>query len=263
MYARKKSDIMIMWAEALEQKVNDGSIELEITAISNHIRKELIDMDLERAVWIMYESLPPKYKSNTPSEYMELYEPLTLENSNENSSLDYSLENITLINIAKLIQQVSTDLIRYLGEHKVDYQVNDEFAPSVAALAEAIKEKSKFVNDGRQKVCKLDQLHLLQILQESTLNSAFDELTAQKMAQSKMTSKQTRKFAELTIKEIDQALAPTTDLQAKQYGFLGVLCEECNKFRIKRVYNPDATEYQDHCSDCDHWQPMTMAIPAL
>jgi len=262
MYLEKKNDIFIKWADALDQKIINGSLELDITGIAHHINKELKSMGLEKVIFYMYEVLPQKYKKTGIQQDAEdlLNAETHYENTMENSSPDFTLQNSTLISISKSIQETAGGLIKYLTEHKVDYTTNDDFAPTIAALADAIKEKSKFVNDGRQKVCKLDQVHLLQILQESTLNAAFDELTAQKMQQSKITSKQVRKFPELSIKDIDPVLAPTTDLQAKQVGFLGVPCEMCSKFRVIRTYNPDTTENQDHCNDCDHWQPMQMAI---
>jgi len=262
MYLEKKNDIFIKWADALDQKIINGSLELDITGIAHHINKELKSMGLEKVIFYMYEVLPQKYKKTGIQQNAEdlLNAESHYENTMENSSPDFTLQNSTLISISKSIQETAGGLIKYLTEHKVDYTTNDDFAPTIAALADAIKEKSKFVNDGRQKVCKLDQVHLLQILQESTLNAAFDELTAQKMQQSKITSKQVRKFPELSIKDIDPVLSPTTDLQAKQVGFLGVTCEMCSKYRVMRIYNPDANENQDHCNDCDHWQPMQMAI---
>jgi len=265
MYKKNKSSIFNEWGDALAAKVADGTLEIKVHKIANHIRRELIEMDLESAIHRMYEVILPKYKHENDETQQMAQDLLFTEKSDDrtiDSSTDYSLTNAPEIDIADRLAVCSGRLAIYLKEHKVEKEQSPDFMPTILALTEAIEEKAKFVNDGRQKICKLDQVQFLLILIESTLNAAFDEMRSQKMKQSKITSKQAKKFREFTLLEIDESLRPNTILQAKQVGFLGVPCEQCNKYRVKKEYNSGADEFQNHCYDCDWWQPMTMS-PAI
>ena len=95
MYRTKKSDMFVMWAEALEEKINNGTLELEITGISKHINHELKSLNLETAIYHMYDTLPAKYKKQSIHNEDE-FEQSLLGNPNENSSDDVISEILHL-----------------------------------------------------------------------------------------------------------------------------------------------------------------------
>ena len=123
----------------------------------------------------------------------------------------------------------------------------------------AVGEKAKFCTDGREKVSRLDHVLSLQLATSCTLNSIYDTLTAQKMEQATITSKQMGKIVALKIKDAYATLRPTTEQQAIQHGWSGIACDECGEFRVTREYNSDAENFMDHCVSCDNWQKMKLS----
>ncbi len=180
-------------------------------------------------------------------------------NSRESSSTpDYSAVNQSLIDPFEQLIQINNDTISYLRSHKVESDLEVKFMELAAAFLDAVKEKAKFVADGRQKICKLDQVKTLELSETCTLNSIYDSLTAYKMKSSTITSKQMGKTVELDIKDVYKTLRPMDEEQAIQLGLVGIKCEMCNELRLRRKYNSDAHDYQDYCLDCGHWQPMKL-----
>jgi len=220
MYLKKKSDIFTIWADALAEKIINGTLDIPEHKIANLIRAELTEMGLESAHHRMYEVIDLKYKhpyDDADEDSKNLLEAEKSELRTQSSSApDYSAHNESLRKIIRSNIESYHTLLEYTEQHEFNFDRNIEFLPTMAALGEAIREKAKFCSDSRQKVAKIDQLLLLTILQESTLNAAFDELTAQKLQQSDISSKQIKKFADLTLFKIDEALRPTNPLQAKQ-----------------------------------------------
>ena len=257
MYQAKKSDIMVMWAQSLEKKIHEGSLSIPITGISNYIRKELIELELDSAVHIMYHALPPKFKSITPPQY----EDVILENSNENSSTpkDYSLENQTLLNVTKNIRNCIDTLQEMLEVQPVQTNCEKKYLDEIIKMSTAVAEKAKFCTDGREKVSKLDHVLSLQLATSCTLNSIYETLTAQKMKEATITSKQMGKIVALKIKDAYATLRPTTEQQAIQQGWSGIACEECAEYRVTREYNSDSENFMDHCVTCDNWQKMSLS----
>ena len=257
MYQAKKSDIMVMWALSLEKKIQEGSLSIPITGISNYIRKELIELELDSAVHIMYHALPPKFKSITPPQY----EDVILENSNENSSTpkDYSLENHTLLDVTKNIRTCIDTLQEILEVQAVQTNCEKKYLDEVIKMSIAVAEKAKFCTDGREKVSKLDHILSLQLATSCTLNSIYETLTAQKMKEATITSKQMGKIVGLKIKDAYATLRPTTEQQAIQQGWSGIACDECGEYRVTREYNSDSENFMDHCVTCNNWQKMSLS----
>lgn len=257
MYQAKKSDIMVMWAKSLEKKIQEGSLSIPITGISNYIRKELIELELHSAVHIMYHALPPKFKSITPPQY----EDVILENSNENSSTpkDYSLENHTLLDVTKKIRTCIDTLQEILEVQAVQTNCEKKYLDEVVKMSVAVAEKAKFCTDGREKVSKLDHVLSLQLATSCTLNSIYETLSAQKMKEATITSKQMGKIVGLKIKDAYATLRPTTEQQAIQQGWSGIACDECGEYRVTRDYNSNSENFMDHCVTCDNWQKMSLS----
>jgi len=84
------------------EKMNTGELDIEVTEISKHINHDLKSMDLEGAIYHMYDVLPAKYKKHSVYNEDEIEQSL-LGNPNENSSGDdvnYSAENAILLKIS-------------------------------------------------------------------------------------------------------------------------------------------------------------------
>lgn len=257
MYQAKKSDVMVMWAEALDQKILEGTLELKTNQISNHIRKELIAMNLNGAVHIMYHALSPKYKSITPPQY----EDMILENSNETSSpepINYSRENSTLIEITKNIKDSINTLEELLESTEITSNAPPNFISEVTQMSKVVMQKAKFCLDGREKVAQLDHVLSLELAASCTLNSIFSTLTALKMKECTITSKQMGKIVAMRIKDAYTTLRPSTEQQAIQQGWTGIACKDCGEYRVAREYNTHAVNFMDHCVTCDNWQDMKL-----
>lgn len=262
MYQSKKSDMFIMWAEALEEKILNGSLNMSITGISNHIRQELITMKLERAIYWMHEVLPPKYKKNTPPQYLEMqkeYESVTVDKPTENSSVNYTQENQILIHVTNTLRHSIDTLQDMLEGMPVETNCEKKYVDEVIKMSFAVAEKAKFCTDGREKVAKLDHVLSLELATSCTLNSIYDTLTAHKMKQATITSKQMGKIVALKIKDAYATLRPTTEQQAIQQGWSGISCDMCGEYRVTREYNSNSENFMDHCVTCDSWQKMKLS----
>lgn len=208
----------------------------------------------------MYEVLPSKYKHAAEKEINE-YE--NVGNPTEYSSVEeikeYSIENKTLLTIANNLKSAASSLINYLEVTTVEPNCSSEWLLTVKKMTDAVMEKAKYTADGREKLCKLDQVLALNLTNSCTLNSIYDELTAQKMKQSTITSKQMGKIVSLKIKDAFETLRPHTEVEAITQGWTGLPCEKCGEYRVERAYNSDAHNYMDHCVTCDNWQKMGMS----
>ncbi len=260
MYLKNKNQIFVMWAEAVHAKINDGSLDIPINKVGHHIRRELIQMKLDVAIVYMYEVIPSKFKHAAEKEINE-YE--NVGNPTNYSSVEetkeYSIENKTLLNIANDLKNTAANLINYLQATEVQPNCSSEWLLSVRKMTDAVMEKAKYTADGREKLCKLDQVLTLNLANSCTLNSIYDELTAQKMKQSTITSKQMGKIVSMKIKDAFETLRPHTEVQAITQGWTGLPCEKCGEYRVERTYNSDEHNYMDHCVTCDNWQKMGMS----
>jgi len=259
-YLKNKNEIFVLWAEAVNAKINDGTIDIPINKVGHHIRRELIQMKLDVAIVYMYEVIPSKFKHAAEKEINE-YE--NVGNPTDYSSVeetkDYSIDNQPLINIANDLKNTAANLIDYLQATAVVPNCSVEWLSSVRKMTNAVMEKAKYTADGREKLCKLDQVLTLNLANSCTLNSIYDELTSQKMEQSTITSKQMGKIVTLKIKDAFETLRPKTEVQAINHGWTGLPCEKCGEYRVERAYNSDEHNYMDHCVTCDNWQKMGMS----
>jgi len=281
MYLKGKNEIFVLWAEALYAKINDGSLDIPIDKVGREIRRELLQMGLDVAIVYMYEVIPAKFKHPAEKERNE-YEKLNDEYNQEREiyekdrnehekvgnptkyssveeTKDYSIDNQPLIHIANDLKNTANNLINYLQDTAVVPNCSVEWLSSVRKMTNAVMEKAKYTADGREKLCKLDQVLTLTLANSCTLNSIYDELTAQKMKQSTITSKQMGKIVAMKIKEAFETLVPQTEGEAIAHGWTGIPCEKCGEYRVERTYNSDVHNYMDHCVKCDNWQKMGMS----
>ena len=222
MYLKNKNELFVIWADALNAKINDGSLDIPIDKVGREIRRELMVMGLDTAIVYMYEVLPAKYKHAAEKERNEYEKEINeFENvgnptkySSVEETKDYSIDNKPLLNIANDLKNIATNLIAYLQDTEVVPNCSAEWLTSVRKMTNAVMEKAKYTADGREKLCKLDQVLTLNLANSCTLNSIYDELTAQKMKQSTITSKQMGKIVTLKIKDAFDTLVPQTEVQA-------------------------------------------------
>lgn len=115
MYQQNKNELFVIWAEALEQKINNNSLIIDINKIGRYIRRELLEIDLEKAVVYMYEALPAKFK-HVSDEHVDEDELISknVGNPTKSSSIDPSLTNETILQIANDLKNTTTNLINYL-----------------------------------------------------------------------------------------------------------------------------------------------------
>jgi len=260
MYLKNKNEIFVLWAEAVNAKINDGTIDIPINKVGHHIRRELIQMKLDVAIVYMYEVIPSKFKHAAEK---EINEDEKVGNPTDYSSVeetkDYSIDNQPLVSIANDLKNTAANLTNYLQDTAVVPNCSVEWLSSVRKMTNAVMEKAKYTADGREKLCKLDQVLTLNLALSCTLNSIYDELTAQKMKQSTITSKQMGKIVTLKIKDAFETLTPQTEVEAILHGWTGIPCEKCGEYRVERTYNSDEHNYMDHCVTCDNWQKMGMS----
>lgn len=261
MYLKGKNEIFVIWAEALNAKINDGTLDVPIDKVGREIRRELLQMGLDIAIVYMYEVIPAKFKHPAEkeiNEYENVGNPTKYSSDEETIELDieHSIDNKSLLSITNDLKEIVNNLINYLQVTQVEPNCSNEWLQTVRKMTDAIKEKAKYTADGREKLCKLDQVLTLKLAITCTLNSIYDELTVQKMKQSSFTSKQMGKIVSMKIKDAFETLRPKTDVQAITHGWTGLPCDKCGEYRVERAYNSDATNYMDHCVTCDNWQKM-------
>lgn len=262
MYVAKKSDVFIMWAEALERKIITKTLDVQIPGISNYIRRELIEMNLESAVHHMYHTLPAKYKRQAVYSTEDEISQSLLLNSTKSSSddqINYAEENATLVKVTQKIRDSLDTLDELLNTSNIEVNCEKQYLMEVMKMADAVSQKAKFCTDGREKISRLDHVLSLEMSATCTLNSIYTMMTAQKMKQATITSKQMGKIVALKIKDAYTTLRPTTEQQAISQGWSGIACEECGEFRVTREYQTDSQNFMDHCVTCDNWQKMKLS----
>ena len=257
MYMSNKSDVFVIWADALETKINNGSLDIPVNKIGRQIRRELLGMNLESAITRMYEVIPAKYKHSADQIIDELETEMSDSRTN-NSSIDYSMNNKTLLEVSKRLHNSIDKLEEILQTTEIEINCEDKYLHEVVNMSNAVAEKAKFCTDGREKVSRLDHVLTLQLANSCTLNSIYDTLTAQMMAQATITSKQMGKIVAMRIKDAYTTLRPTTEQQAIQQGWSGITCESCGEYRVVREYHSDKQDFMDHCVSCDNWQKMKL-----
>ena len=259
LYLSNKSDVFVIWANALELKVEDGTLDLPVNKIGRTIRRELLDMNLESAIHRMYEVIPAKYKHAADrivdQEELEMSDART----NNSSPVDYTTQNATLLQVSKNLRNSLDTLDELLQTTEVQANCESKYLTEVTTMSNVVLSKAKFCADGREKVCRLDHVLTLELANSCTLNSIYDALSAQKMKQSSITSKQMGKIVAMKIKDAYATLRPTTEQQAIQQGWSGLTCDDCGEYRVFREYQSDCREFMDHCVTCDNWQKMKLS----
>lgn len=262
MYLTNKSDIFIIWAEALESKIIDGSISIPVDGIANHIRKELIAMNKDGFYTRVYEVLPAKFKHHVKPKEEDITETKFYDDCKNNSSGDdvnYSDENATLLHISKNLRASLDTLDELLESTSIQPNCDQKYIDEIVKMTNAVSHKAKFCTDGREKLSRLDHVLALELATSCTLNSIYDTLTAKKMEQATITSKQMGKIVTLKIKDAYTTLCPTTEQQAISQGWSGIACDECGEFRVTREYQSYSEAFMDHCVTCDNWQKMKLS----
>ena len=259
MYLKNKNQIFVMWAEALEAKIKNGSTDIPLNKVGRHIRRELLEMNLEQAIVYMYEVLPSKFKHVADEIQDDMEKVGNPTEYSSSHSYDCSMDNKSLLTIANDLKGIATNLINYLEFTEVEPNCPPEWLTSVRKMTDAVIEKAKYTADGREKLCKLDQVLTLNLANSCTLNSIYDELTAQKMKQSTITSKQMGKIVTMKIKDAFETLRPRTEVQAISVGWTGLPCAKCGEYRVERAYHSDVDNFEDHCVTCDNWQKMALS----
>jgi len=260
MYMSNKSDVFVIWANALESKIDNGSLDIPVNKIGRQIRRELLEMNLESAIHRMYEVIPAKYK-HAADQIQDEEEMEMSDNRTNNSSteiINYSQQNKTLLDVTRNMKSSLDSLEELLNTTEIEVNCEGKYLVEVVKMSDVIKEKAKFCTDGREKVSRLDHVLTLQLANSCTLNSIYDTLTAQKMSQATITSKQMGKIVAMKIKDAYATLRPTNEQQAIQQGWSGITCESCGEYRVVREYNSDKQEFMDHCVTCDNWQKMKL-----
>jgi len=259
MYLSNKSDVFVIWANALELKVEDGTLDIPVNKIGRLIRRELLDMKLDSAIHRMYEVIPAKYKHAADKIQDQEEIEMSDARTNNSSTVNYSQQNATLLQVSKNLRNSLDTLDELLQSTEVQVNCEPKYLVEVIRMSDAVLAKAKYCTDGREKVCRLDHVLTLELANSCTLNSIYDALTAQKMKQSTLTSKQMGKIVAMKIKDAYATLRPTTEQQAIQQGWSGLTCDECGEYRVVREYNSDSRDFMDHCVTCDNWQKMKLS----
>jgi len=209
----------------------------------------------------MREQIDRRYKNPNKDTTSQKYEDeSTVLPRRDTSPPDYTTINQSLIDPFEQLIQINQEIIHILRTQEIELNLEQKFLEMASIFLETLKEKARFVADGRQKICKLDQLKTLELSQTNTLNSVYDQLIAYKMHKATVTSKQMGKTIELGIKQVFETLRPMNQIQAIELGLSGNKCEMCTDgWRLTKKYNSDAHAYQELCLDCGHWQPEKIA----
>lgn len=255
-----KKDHIRAWAEALEQLHELGEYKDDITTISSHIRGELKQMGLNKAIVWAKQVLPIKYKDPAMIHAKRLldYEYQEMNRGGEHPEKKKTKEQITLEN-KPYTDEIDKD-ISILEQFKkkletTEFVVNippnklDEYFTRKEGLRVLIRQAM----DGRNKVLPA-QLHLLlHAYTESTKNHAFSKYMEYAKEIINLTSKQAVRLLSGRVTEVELLYEPKNRKEARLSNFVGIQCPECGSFRMDIKYDSDATRDRLYCHACKTW----------
>lgn len=250
-------------SESYEVLINTEILDIPIHKVSEEMTKQLTDNGLGHKVRNMREAIDPKFINRK----YDAYQPHILKEEQgggnlplDSSTVNYSQENLPLLDILERWDVSNSKAKEFLREHSVELQADEKFMDMLLSITEAIEEKTQYLTDDRQKVFKSDQIILQRIKEVATRNYCFDALIIEKMKLLKISSKQMGKILDIDIKDPFPTLRPYDEEQATQINLTGAQCEMCNKWRMRNKYNSDGNRFQDYCLDCGYWQKSRLSL---
>jgi len=259
----KKKELILRWADNLEQLHNLNVFQQPITEISATIKFHLKSEGLNHALPYVHEVLPFKYKDidRMTKEYREEWlseEILGVDSSDEDA------KNLLAVDCKKLNHQYISRLERtivYLQQFKKNLETDTALEDKIPEpeLEEYLIRWDGALNmlqevlDGRDRVLP-SALHLLFYGKaQATLNDAFAKYVLYIREFASITAKQAGKLLKGHVTKVELLYEPKNRMEARYAGFYGIQCEECGTWRISYKYNPDKSKFMLYCYANGHW----------
>lgn len=252
-----KKDLILKWAQSLEELHNLGEFKEPITEISTVIHDELKEMKLDRARAWAWEVLPHKYKNLSK-----------IHNEDEDLVSSVQPSEISSKDLAYKCQQANKGYIRRLDKtidilKKVKHNLETRtiFVPKLDQrelgefylIWDHSTKRLEEILDGREKVLPSQQHILFFCLAEATKTFTFSQYVRHIRDLANLTPKQAGKILRGYIKHVQDLYNPKTRMEACEVGYYGIECDECGSWRVEYKYNSDSQNYELFCHACKTW----------
>lgn len=237
-----KKDLIIAWAEYLEELHQLGEFKQPVNSISTYIQAELRKIGLESATDYARHVLSFKYKD---SHYDHSKEDDDGGYQNrENSSISFEKENQEYI---KLID----DTIEYLRFVKkqlytksfVKYLDPIELDEFITVHSNTLDIGRNIFNDKRKDLVQT-QSALVEVMMHATSTHSAGEYLVKVKDMFEFTGKQALKILKGEIQNLHPLYDPQNRLDATRLGFYGQRCDHCGSYRVKRIPTESIGKYR-------------------
>jgi len=261
-----KKDLILQWAEYLEELAKLGVYQKPIFTISTHISKRLHELQLDTAIDRVRHILPFKYKNENKMREEDDDDNLRLSRP-QISSQEEELykENRKLIKLCVQTSDFYATVVEKLYKKhflskisKKEKKELDEFFLKWKNMLESAKD----ILDERNEVPHSKQFLFLYAKTLGTLGGTYSLFVKHLREFTTITPKQASKILSGRSSFLDSMYEPKNRLDAKNLGFYGFPCDYCNSWRTEYKVHPDNKEYLVHCFACGEWMlPKTQRLP--
>lgn len=251
-----KKNLIVVWAEKLEQLAKHGIYQKPISTISTHIFNRLKELGMEKNAHYVRKVLMSKYKDESKihnSEELESRE----NNSHEISSIEHTKKELQYLALLQLEKETCEKLIIKFSDKNflkdLSHKENLLFDELITKL-ESTTVSCHEIIDERTGVPFMKQFLFFYARTQTTLGNTYTLFVRYLKEYSVFTTKQIGKISDGRISKVILLYEPKTRLEAMNVGFYGIPCESCGSYRTK-----PKIEYQKDklfCFKCEHFQDL-------
>jgi len=256
-----KQNILYKWGQCLEELTKRGIRKKPLTTISTDITQRLRELNLNTAVRYVRTVLPSKWKD--PSKIHEQDGDNERREISSNEKVILTEYDIKLIDHLKAtsdfclsaIEKIKTKpFMDKLNKKEKNYQ--DVFFLKWKNLINSCNE----AKDERNEVIASKQFLYMYAKSLTTLGDTYDLFVRFLREFSAITTKQAGKILNGRVSNLDVMYRPKNRLEAKDLGFYGFPCEECNEWMCEYKWN--GSDHKIFCWACQQWsEPKTERLP--
>jgi len=258
-----KRDLLLKWAEYLEDLAKYGAYTKPISTISTTITEDLKEMGLNESIPYVRVALPFKYK-DVSKMHSEDDDDSRVTDSRENSSAT-AKENkpftSRLRKTARLLEIAANKIERKSFIKNLDKKELKALEELYHLWDNALVQLNDAL-DSREKVINSKQFLFFYAFSKAGLNAVYSYYVRFVKEFAKLTGKQAGKLMEGRVKRLLPMYEPKNRLEAMDDGYYGFPCAWCNSFRVKMKWDTDRKAHRLLCFACGEWSdPKTELLP--
>lgn len=269
-----KRDMILKWAQYVEELHELGVYKEPLTSISSHITKEMRRMGLSQGVEYVRKILPVKYKDES-KDFREDAESSGID-SRQNSSSENEKDNEEYLEMIdetiKFLKFARSKIAPIAFMSILSYE---EMAEFFTVHKQAIKTGYLAFNN-KKKDMQNTQAILVNVMAHATTTHGAGEYLAKIKNMYEFTGKQAGKILKLEARDIHPLYDPKDRYEAMKVGFYGQRCGDCGSWRVKllgtdtigktreRFHINVPKEFLCFCFGCRTWfDPRTEVIKII